>query len=395
MKSVLLGVSGSVAAFRACDIARELMRREYTVRVCLTPSGQKFVTPILMESLTGQPCLVDAFDEPTRGRMAHIDWAKLADVVAVAPATANTLCKVANGFCDNMLTTICVAFNGPIVLAPAMNPAMYASEPVRAAVQALRARAAAFVEPDSGDVACGDQGQGRLASVERIVAAIETAAHKGDSLAGQTVLITSGPTQEPIDDVRYLSNRSSGKMGAALARAAMLLGARAIVISGPATHPLPLGAEVVRVQTAEEMLRAALAHAEEADWIVGAAAVADYRPTQRVSGKIRRSAEEMVLKLEPNPDVLAALAAKAKPGCRLVGFAAEPGQELDKAKEKLSKKGLAAVAVNDVSRPGVGFESDLNSLILIRADGPQVESGVLSKLGCALWLFESLIEPAS
>ncbi len=365
------------------------MRNGFTVRVCLTDAAQKFVTPALFEALTGQSCLTDTFEEPERGRMAHIDWARQADAVVLAPATANTIARIAHGIGDDMLTTICLATSAPLIVAPAMNPQMYANEAHREALARLRARAALIVEPVEGDVACGEHGQGKLASIQEIVQAVETVAARSKALSGKTVLITSGPTQEAIDEVRFVSNRSSGKMGAALARAALLMGAsRVIVVSGPTSAAYPLQAEVLRVTTAQQMLAAARPLAAEADLVVGAAAVADYRPAAPVKGKMRRSKEPIAIELLPNPDVIADLARLAKGW--VIGFAAEPSSDLSVAKEKIAQKGLAAIAVNDVSRPGIGFDSDENALTLVSRQGIVGDSGVRSKLACALWLLEEV-----
>lgn len=390
MPNVVLGISGSVAAYRAADLARELMRRGFTVRTCLTDGGASFVTRALFEALTGSPCLTNAFVEPEPGRMAHIDWAKEADLIAVAPATANVLAKLAHGIADDMLTTLVTAHRGVLLVAPAMNPAMYASDTVQESLRLLADRGAVIVDPDEGEVACGDTGRGKFASIERIAAAIEDLSATSRLLEGQRVLITSGPTREPVDAVRYLTNHSSGKMGAAIARAALQLGARVEVVTGPVQVAYPFGAEVVRVQTALEMLDAALSLAAHADWIIGAAAVADYRPTHVHTGKIRRGSEPMHLDLVPNPDVIATLAKEARPQTRVIGFAAEPGAGLEEARTKLSRKGLTALAANDVTAPGLGFGSEKNALTLIRPGVADVCSGVRSKLACALWLFETL-----
>ncbi|MBI5706916.1 MAG: bifunctional phosphopantothenoylcysteine decarboxylase/phosphopantothenate--cysteine ligase CoaBC [Armatimonadetes bacterium] len=396
MPNVVLGVSGSIAAYRAADLARELMRAGCTVRVCLTDAAQQFVTKTLFESLTGQPCLQDAFEEPITGRMAHIDWARQADLLIVAPATANTLAKLANGVGDDMLTTLALAYEGPMLLAPAMNPAMYLQETAQAAIRELEERGAVLVDPSEGDVACGEHGQGKLASIARIADEALVLIGRGQKLKGKRVLITSGPTQELMDDVRYLTNRSSGRMGAALARAALLMGAEVTVVSGPVAVSLPRQASVRRVTSAREMLEASSALAAESDWIVGAAAVADYRPIEKIEGKRRRSDEPWSLKLVPNPDVLAELARASQGKARVIGFAAEPDDSLDQAREKLVRKGLAAIAVNDVSRADIGFESQSNELTLILDDGRVLQSGKRSKLACALWLFESLCaEPGS
>lgn len=390
MRSVVLGVSGSIAAYRAADLARELMRAGCEVRVCLTDSAQKFVTPALFEALTGNPCLIDTFEEPEVGRMVHIDWARQADLLVLAPATANTINRVANGLADDLLSTIALAYDGPIVIAPAMNPTMYQHETVQTSLETLTERGVFIVEPTEGDVACGENGQGKLASTQELAASILAILAQTQILRGQRVLITSGPTQEPIDDVRFLSNRSSGKMGAALARAALLLGAEVTVVTGPTSTPLPIAAKLIRVNTAEQMLRTAQGELANQDWVIGTAAVADYRPASPVAGKMRRDANNLSLELTPNPDIIATLAAQAKPNQKVIGFAAEPGQELKVAQEKIAKKGLFAIAVNDVSRSDIGFGSDQNELTLIRGDGSSASSGVRSKLQIALWLFAEL-----
>ena len=386
--NLVLGVSGSIAAYRAADLARELMRSGFTVRVCLTDAAQQFVSASLFEGLTGQPCLTDVFDEPEKGRMAHIEWARQAVALVIAPATANTINKLASGVGEDMLTTIALAFEGPVVIAPAMNPSMYAHDATRRSLVTLRERGAILVEPAEGDVACGEQGQGKLAAIETIAQAVVGVAGRSRVLAGKNVLITSGPTIEPIDDVRFISNRSSGKMGAALAQAALLLGAQVTVVTGPTSAPLPLRATVHRVESAQQMLEAALPAAREADLVIGAAAVADYRPVCPAEGKLRRTNEGLDLTLVPNPDVISSLAREC-PG-RVLGFAAEPDAGLETAREKLIRKGLFAIAVNDVSRPDIGFGSDHNELTLLFADGRSERSGNKTKLACALWLLEAV-----
>jgi phosphopantothenoylcysteine decarboxylase/phosphopantothenate--cysteine ligase len=388
--NAVLGVSGSVAAYRAADLARELMRSGFTVRVCLTDAAQGFVSVALFEALTGQPCLVDTFEEPERGRMAHIDWARSADVVVVAPATANTLNKLAAGVGDDMLTTLCLASNKPLVLAPAMNPQMYLHEATQAALALLAERGAEIVEPLEGDVACGENGQGKLASIPAIVAAVLDVVSASSILKGKRVLITSGPTREPIDDVRYITNRSSGKMGSALARAALRLGAEVTVVAGPQAARLPAGATAVRVETALEMHDATLSLASGFDYIVGAAAVADYHGVNRVSGKMRRSAETVHLELAPNPDIIAAVAA-ANPSATVIGFAAEPTSDLSVAAAKLKRKGLFAIVANDVSQAGQGFDTETNRLDLVFADGRTASSELMSKHQCAKWFWEQVL----
>ncbi len=390
----VLGVSGSVAAYRAADIARELMRSGFTVRVCLTDSAQKFVQPALFEALTGNPCLIEAFEEPERGRMAHIDWARQADIIIIAPATANTINKMAQGIADDMLSTITLATTKPIVIAPAMNPQMYANEVTQQSLEALEARGAYIVEPEEGDVACGENGQGKLASISSILYAVNEVASTSKILKGKKILITSGPTQEPIDDVRFITNRSSGKMGVALAKAALLMGAEVTIIAGPQEARIPLQLTVIKVKTALEMLEAMKEQAPQHDWIIGAAAVADYRLENPSSGKLRRSESSLQISLVPNPDIIAE-AARLAPNAKVIGFAAEPSTDLSIAKEKIRKKSLFAIAANDVGNTEIGFDSSANAIDLIFADGNILHSGVRSKFQCAVWLLESIAQKGS
>lgn len=388
MHKVVLGVSGSVSAYRACDLARDLMRAGHKVRVCLTDSGEKFVTRSLFEALTGQPCLADTFEEPVAGRMAHIDWARSASVLLIAPATANTVNKLAAGVADDMLTTLALAYEGPVVIAPAMNPSMYSHETTQESLRRLAERGVVILEPAEGDVACGETGQGKLASNQAILEAVQAVLERG-ALTGRKVVITSGPTREPWDSVRYLSNRSSGKMGLALAKAASLMGAEVVLVTGPTGLTSPRSVATVEVESAAEMLSAALEASRDADLVVGAAAVADYRPSEPVSGKIRRSDGDLVLNLTPNPDVIAEVA-RANPKAIVVAFAAEPDGSTAHAVQKMARKGVAAIATNDVSRADIGFGSDHNELTLLFADGTQAESGRQSKLACAFWLLGQL-----
>jgi phosphopantothenoylcysteine decarboxylase / phosphopantothenate---cysteine ligase len=389
VKNLVLGVSGSVAAYRAADIARELMRKGFVVRVCLTDSAQKFVQPALFEALTGQPCLIDTFEEPERGRMAHIDWARSADVILIAPATANTLNKIAFGIGDDMLTTIALATSQTMLVAPAMNPQMYANENTQESIYRLSSGGVTIIEPTEGDVACGENGQGKLASIQTIVDAVLKAQLQTQSLEGKKILISSGPTAEPIDDVRYITNRSSGKMGAALARAALQMGAEVTVVAGPQRAAIPIQATTIRIQTAEQMQREMLSNAETADLIIGAAAVADYQVANPTKGKIRRSAAPIQLELIPNEDIIAAVSSKF-PTKRVIGFAAEPTQDLSIAKAKIQRKKLYAIAANDVSDPSIGFDSESNILDLVFADGTVLNSGKMSKLNCAFWLLKEV-----
>ena len=387
--NIVLGVSGSISAYRAADLSRELMRNGHTVRVCLTDAAQNFVSAVLFETLTSQPCLTDAFEEPVAGRMAHIDWARQADLVLIAPATANTINKIAQGIGDDMLSTIALVTTKPMVIAPAMNPQMFTNETVQASLATLVSRGATIVEPTDGDVACGEHGQGKLASIETIVAAVDDVLFASSLLAGKRVLITSGPTQEPIDAVRYLSNRSSGKMGSALARAAMQMGATVTVVAGPQVEPLPLGAIVHSVRTAMEMHDATLKLALDADLVFGVAAVADYRVANPAAGKLRRDGSSLNLELVSNPDILAAVA-NSESKAVVVGFAAEPSNDTMIAQEKIRTKGLFAIAANDISNAEIGFGSDQNRLQLVFADGKSADSGIRSKFQCSIWLLTEI-----
>lgn len=389
MAKVLMGVTGSVSAYRAADLARDLMREGHEVRVCLTRSGAKFVTPHLFEALTGQPCLVDVFEEPEVGRMAHIDWARWADLVLVAPATAHAVNAAASGQAVDMLTTIILATEAPLMIAPAMNPVMWGNEVTQASIKVLSARGVEIVQPETGEVACGEAGTGKLAPNAEILERVKEALGLGKILAGKRVLITSGPTREPLDDVRYLTNRSSGQMGSALAKAAQRMGAKVILIAGPQSAPIPQKIEAVRVQTALEMAEAATRLAPAADLIVGAAAVADYRPKEKKRGKIRSGGGDWHLELIPNPDVLAGAVA-ANPKAFSIAFAAEPDESLDVARAKIIRKGVSAIAVNDISRTEIGFDSPDNELTLLWKDGRTERSGMKSKYECAAWLLTRL-----
>ena len=365
------------------------MRSGHTVRVCLTDAAQNFVSAVLFETLTGQPCLTDTFVEPIPGRMAHIDWARQADVILIAPATANTINKIAQGVGDDMLTTLALVTTRPMVIAPAMNPQMYTNETVQHSLKVFVERGATIVEPTEGDVACGENGQGKLASIAHIVEQVNEVLDVSTLLQGKRVLITSGPTQEAIDSVRYISNHSSGKMGSALAKAAFRMGAQVTVVAGPQAEPLPLGVDARHVKSAIEMHEIAMTIAPECDLIIGVAAIADYRVKNPVSGKLRRNEESLHLELVPNPDIIASLA-KAAPHAIVIGFAAEPTDEIEVAKEKVLRKGLTAIAANDVSDPSIGFGSTMNRLKLVFRDGTTLDSGVQSKYQCAKWLLHQV-----
>ncbi|MCH8274070.1 MAG: bifunctional phosphopantothenoylcysteine decarboxylase/phosphopantothenate--cysteine ligase CoaBC [Armatimonadetes bacterium] len=383
---VILGVTGSVAAYRAADVTRELMRNGFEVRVCLSRAASEFVTPALFEALTGGPCLTNVFDEPVRGRMAHIDWARDADAILVCPATANAIAIFAHGQADDMISTIASASSAELVIAPAMNPEMYASKANQENLRTLAVRGALIVDPETGEAACGESGQGKLARTADIVAAVKRAAFRNRLYKGKHVLVTAGPTYEALDPVRFIGNRSSGKMGYALAEAALRMGADVTLVSGPAHVQPPPAARFVQVMTACEMLDAVLDAASRADLLIGAAAVADYRPEQPALEKIKRG-EDLQLRLIENPDILVETHSRF-PSLPVVGFAAETENLLDNARTKMELKGLLAIAVNDVARDDVGFDSDDNELTLLFCDGESVEIPKGSKFNVAVQLLE-------
>jgi len=388
MKTVIVGVTGSVAAYRAADVCRELMRRGFTVRVCLSRSAEQFVTRALFEALTGGPALTDVFDEPVRGRMAHIDWARDADCILVCPATANAIAVLADGRAEDMFTTLVSASDAPLVIAPAMNPQMYASVANQENISRLRSRGAEFVEPVDGDVACGEQGQGKLASIDAIVAGVEQASFRSSLFQGKHVVITAGPTRENIDPVRFLSNRSSGKMGYALARVALGMGARLTLVSGPVSEVAPPKATVVRVESAAEMLDATLIACESADLLIGAAAVADYRVAEP-SGEKGKKDTAKSLELVANADILRAVRDRY-PNLSIIGFAAETHGHEDRALLKLKEKALQGIILNDVSRSDVGFDSDENEGTLYFSEGSRIELQKNSKYNVARLILESV-----
>ncbi len=368
---VALGVSGGIAAYKAAEIVRLLMDRGASVQVVMTRAAQEFVRPLTFAALSGQKVITEMFPESANGSVEsaieHIGVAQECDALLVAPATANVIAKFAHGIADEFLTTLYLATKSPVVIAPAMNVNMWEHPATQANLEILRQRGNIIVEPGSGYLACGMVGAGRLADIEVIVSEVLAAVAPQD-FAGDTVLITAGPTREPIDPVRHISNRSSGKMGYALAEAALRRGAKVILITGPVAIQPPAGAEVVRVETAAQMRRAAIDRAPEANVIIKAAAVADYQVKDVATEKIKRTRENLSLELEPTSDILAELALKATPGQIVVGFAAETTNVLENARRKLRSKSLHAIVVNDVSRPEIGFDSDRNAVTIITQD---------------------------
>lgn len=371
---VALGVSGGIAAYKAAELVRLLQDRGVRVQVVMTRAAQEFVRPLTFAALSGEKVITDLFgsgaDEPNiDSAVEHIAVAQSIDALVVAPATADVIAKFAHGQANDFLTTLFLATTAPVVVAPAMNVNMWENAATQANLQTLRARGVTVVEPDSGYLACGMVGPGRLAANESIVTAVLKALGASPDLAGETVLVTAGPTREPIDPVRYLGNRSSGKMGYAVAEAALRRGALVILISGPTSLKPPSAAEFVPVKTAREMRDAVMASLERATIVIKTAAVADFTPIRTAEQKLKRKGP-ITLELEPTPDILAEVAARK--GERIVvGFAAETNDALENARKKLESKSLDAIVLNDVSRPGIGFDSERNAVTLITPAGAE------------------------
>jgi len=368
---VLLGVTGGIAAYKSAEIVRRLRGRGHEVRCALTRSAASFVAPLTLEVLSGHAVLQEEYlTAAGSGEEAHIEAAAWAGVLCVAPATAHTLGRLALGLADDFLTTTALAFAGPLVVAPAMHSVMWNQPAVRENVEALRRRGAWFAGPVEGPLASGEVGMGRMADPEAIVAAIEEAALPGP-WAGRTVLATAGPTFEPVDPVRFLGNRSSGKMGFALAAEAARRGARVVLVAGPVHLPAPRGVLRIDVRTAREMEAAVHAQAPAADMVLMAAAVADFRPSHPAPEKIKRERGVPSIELEANPDILAGLRAVA-PRAVLVGFAAETGDLTLHGPAKLERKKVDFLVANDVSRKDIAFDSDANEVTVFRHTGDPV-----------------------
>lgn len=364
-----LGITGSIAAYKGVEIARRLMDRGYDVQCVLTPNGAKFITPITLRTLTRNPVTVDMFEEPLAWDVQHVSLAQKCKAFLIAPATANVIGKIACGIADDFLTTTVMALRCPVIIGPAMNTAMFENVIVQQNIERLKSLGYIFVEPDEGYLACGDEGKGRLASVETIVQKVVEVLEKEKDLAGYTVLVTAGPTQEAIDPVRFITNHSSGKMGYAVAEAAARRGARVVLVSGPTHLMPPCGVEFVGVRSAEDMYNAVMEHFESCDAVIMTAAVADYKPVKVEARKMKKESGSgtMNLALERTRDILEELG-KKKQDRILIGFAAETHDVLENAKEKVRRKNLDMIVANDITRVDAGFQSDTNIATLIAED---------------------------
>ena len=390
--NVVLGVGGGIAAYKAAELARLLLRQGLVVNTVLTRSGGEFVTPLTFAALTGRKVITDLFasrsaDDILSSSVEHIQVAQENRVLIVAPATADLLAKFAHGLADDFLSTLYLAFTGPVVLAPAMNTNMWNHAATAANMAILRARGHRVVGPDDGDLACGTVGPGRMAEPEQIAAVVAAAVLNKDDLSGEVILVSAGPTQEPLDPVRYITNRSSGKMGYALAEAASARGARVILVSGPVHIPPPPGVEVVNVRTAHEMRDAIVGRMDESTIIVKSAAVADYYVSTVPANKIKKTAARVSLDLDPTPDILAEIGAR-KGDRLLIGFAAETSDMISESRRKMRTKKADMIVGNFVNVDGTGFESDLNEVTLVMSTGETIPIARATKREIAHLIFD-------
>ncbi len=369
---VVLGVTGGIAVYKACELLRLLQKRGIDVFVVMTQNACRFVAPLTFETLSGHPVAVDTFDRPQTWEVEHIALAKRADLFLIAPATANIMGKMACGIADDMLSTTVMATRAPVLVAPAMNTGMWENAAVQQNVKTLRARGVEIVAPVSGHLACGDNGAGKLEDVAVIAErACELLFAKKD-MEGLRVMVTAGPSREALDPVRYISNRSSGKMGYAIAQAAQKRGAEVTLLSGPVAIEAPQGVKLVPFTTTQELLDRASELAQEQDLLIQAAAPADYRAKEIAPQKIKKQGgEPMTFTLVENPDVAATLGKAKRSGQVFVGFAAETNDVLAHARDKLARKNLDMIVANDVTRPGAGFDVDTNIVTLITKDGQE------------------------
>ncbi|WP_108944774.1 bifunctional phosphopantothenoylcysteine decarboxylase/phosphopantothenate--cysteine ligase CoaBC [Shewanella halifaxensis] len=380
-KKVLLGIGGGIAAYKSADLVRKLKERGADVRVVMSQSAQEFITPLTLQALSGYPVATDLLDPTAEASMGHIELARWADLVIVAPATANLIARINAGMADELITTTCLATEAPVVLCPAMNQQMYRNSATQANLKQVSQRGLHIWGPDSGSQACGEVGPGRM--LEPVAIAEKAVEFFGPQLLqGMSLLLTAGPTREAIDPVRYISNHSSGKMGFALAKAAAAMGANVTLVAGPVNLATPTGVNRINVESAQDMLDAVMPLVESHQIFIGCAAVADYRIAEVAESKIKKSAEQMQLALVRNPDILASVANHASRPFT-VGFAAETNDVEQYARGKLSRKKLDMIAANDVSNTDIGFNSDTNALSVFWSDGstelPAVDKDTLAK----------------
>lgn len=378
-KKVILGVTGGIAAYKAVEAASRLRKAGAEVHVIMTKEAQEFVTELTFREITGQPVTTSMWSKVTHFKVEHIALAKMADLVLIAPATANILAKSAAGIADDMLTTTLLATKAPVFFAPAMNSNMYENPVTRQNIARLCERGWHMIAPATGHLACGVDGIGRLPEPAVLVAELERFAAAAQTLRGKKVLVTAAGTIEPIDPVRYIGNRSSGKMGYAIAAEAQQRGAEVVLVSGPSALPEPSGMKVIHIESAAQMRESVLQEFPDADIVIKAAAVADYRAREIAANKIKKNEETLTLVLEKNPDILKELGSLKRKGQILVGFAAETQNLLEFARQKLEKKNLDFIVANDVTKPNAGFNTETNLVKLLSRDGGIEEFPLMSK----------------
>lgn len=387
-KKIVLGITGGIAAYKCAELVRRLKDAGCEVKVVMTESAKHFITPLTMQAVSGETVSDSLLDPSAEASMGHIEFAKWADLILVAPATCNIIAKMAAGIADDLLTTLLLATPAKVAVAPAMNQQMYAHAATQANLATLKARNVLIWGPGKGEQACGDIGAGRMLEPHELVA-LCTAKEQPQLLAGKTITITAGPTREPLDPVRFISNHSSGKMGYALAEAALQFGAKVNLISGPVTIKAPTGVNLINIESAEELLTESLTYAPQSDAFIGCAAVADYRAASIATQKMKKQGDELTLTLTKNPDVIAAIANLTQNRPYTVGFAAETQNVESYAKGKLQNKNLDMICANGVSKSGLGFNSDHNALTLYWHN-EQLELPTTSKVEIARKVIEQL-----
>ncbi len=388
-RKIIVIVSGGIAAYKSADLVSRLKKAGAEVRVAMTRSAREFVGAVTFETLSGYPVYESVFERPQAWQVEHISWARWADVIVAAPATAHLLARLALGLADDAVTTLALAFTGPLFLAPAMNSAMWEHPATRENLNKLLGRGVRLIEPASGALACGEVGPGRMAEPAEIVAALEKFFEAGAALKGKTVLITSGPTREALDPIRFISNRSTGLMGAELAAEAVARGARVIFVHGPVSVPVPAGVEAHPVESAREMLAKVKKYWAKTNIAIFAAAVANYESAAAEKGKIK-GGEKLMLELKRTPDIAAWAGVNKRKGQLLVGFCAESENLIAAAKQKLKAKKLDLICANPIGEEGVGFEAAENRVTLIRKNGKEEESQQTSKREIAAWIWERI-----
>jgi phosphopantothenoylcysteine decarboxylase/phosphopantothenate--cysteine ligase len=386
---IIIGITGGIAAYKTPELVRILMKAGHDIRVAMTENATKFIAPLTLETLSKNRVVTGMFKGDI-DPISHISWGQESDLIIIAPATANFIAKAAHGIADDFLSTMVLAATAPVLICPAMNSEMYKNSITQENIKKLADQGCTIMKPGEGELACNAEGPGRLPDPSDIAEQAYLIISRQD-LSGLKIMVTAGPTVEPIDPVRYITNRSSGKMGYAIARAAVMRGAEVTLISGPTALSSPAGSIIIKVKTAEEMKNAVFKNHEKMDIIIKAAAVADYRPSQSADQKIKKTGDDMSIDLVKNPDILSELGKSgSKPGRVLVGFAAETENILDNAKEKIARKNLDMIVVNDVSRKDAGFDVDTNKVNFIFKDGSNEELPLLTKEEVANQLLDKI-----